>query len=62
MATKSSNPYYSIYYRSHGRWIGPYGGKKYTKRGLTRQPLAGDVAWLKNYGLKARVQIRKVSV
>ena len=58
MATKSNNPYYGIYYISHGKWTGPYMGKTYTLRGLTRQPLKDGLQWLKNKHLKSRIHIR----
>lgn len=60
MATKSNNPYYGIYYKTNGRWTGPYAGKKYTMRGLTRYPLSEDLKWLKNNCLKSRIQLRRV--
>ena len=57
---KSNKPRFGLFYMSNGRWTGPYGGMTFTKHTLNRQPISGDVQWLKNRVLKSRIQIRKV--
>jgi len=58
---KSRNPRFGLFYRSNGRWTGPYAGQTFTAYTLNRQPVRGDVSWLKNYILKSRIQLRKVA-
>lgn len=58
---KSTKPRFGLFYRSNGRWTGPYAGLSFTNYTLNRQPLRGDVSWLKNYILKSRIQFRKVT-
>lgn len=60
MAKNSNQTRYGIFYRSHDKWTGPYAGKTFTKYALSRQPVAGDVKYLKNNVLKTRIQLRPV--
>lgn len=52
---------FGIYYKSHGKWIGPYAGKVYTMTSINREPLKSAIPWLKNYGLKSKVALRQVN-
>lgn len=55
------NKRFGIYYKSHGKWIGPFSGKTYTMTSLNREPLKSAIPWLKNYGLKSKISIRPVN-
>jgi hypothetical protein len=61
MASKKSTPKFGLFYRSQGRMTGPYRGITRTLRGWTRQPISGDVTYLKNNILKSRIEFRQVS-
>jgi hypothetical protein len=52
---------YAIFYKSHGRYIGPYGGKEHTfsKTGLAKIMRSGEFKSLKNDVLKSKVEIRE---
>jgi len=52
---------YGVFYRSNGRWTGPYAGITFTSYTLKRQPVRGDIKYLKNEILKSRIQIRPVN-
>jgi len=58
--TKSKQQRFGLFYRSNGRWTGPYAGMSFTAFSLKRNPVKGDVSWLKNYILKSRIQLRAV--
>jgi hypothetical protein len=58
---KSKQKRYGVFYRSNGRWTGPYSGMTFTKHSLERNPIQSDVAWIRNYVLKSRIQIRPVT-
>lgn len=57
---KSNKQRFGVFYRSNGRWAGPYGGLSFTKYMLGRQPLVGELKFIKNNILKSRIQIRPV--
>ena len=57
---KSNKQRFGVFYVSHGKWTGPYAGMSFTKHMLSRQPIKGDVSWIKNYVLKSRIQLRPV--
>lgn len=58
---KSRKPRFGLFYRSNGRWSGPYAGVSFTAYTLNRQPVRGEVSWLKNYILKSRIQVRRLA-
>ncbi len=49
-----------IFYRSNGRWTGPYQGYTFTPYSATRNPVKEDIAFFKNKVLKSRVKILPV--
>lgn len=57
---KSSKPRYGIFYKSHGKWTGPYDGVTFTFYTLKRQPVRGDIEWLRKNVLKSPIQFRQV--
>ena len=57
---KSQQPRFGLFYRSHGKWTGPYAGKTFTAYSINRNPMKADMAELKNRVLKSRVQILPV--
>lgn len=58
--TQKNKVRYGVFYRSSGRWIGPYHGKTYSASAVTRNPFKSDVKFLKNYVLKAKVAVMTV--
>lgn len=48
-----------IFYKSHGKYIGPYESEKYTKSEMKRLREDGELAWMSNYLLKSPLQIRR---
>jgi len=60
MSNKSSKQRFGIFYRSHGKWTGPYAGLTFTQYSLSRKPVSSDIKWLKNRTLKQRIQLRPV--
>lgn len=59
--SKKNKKQYGIYYVSNGRWVGPYLGWMFTKYMSERDPLKTEIQNLKNYTLKSRVAILKVT-
>ena len=59
---KSNKPRYGIFYKSHGKWTGPYDGVSFTKYTLNWRPIKYDVEWLRREVLKSLIQIRPVTV
>ena len=57
---KSKKQRYGIFYKSHGKWTGPYGGVTFTKHTLARKDSQYDLNWIKNYVLKTRIKLRPV--
>lgn len=55
-----SNKRFGIFYRSNGRWAGPYWGMTFTKYTLSRNPLKRDIRTWANYVLKSRVKVLPV--
>lgn len=58
--TKSNKPRYGIFYKSHGKWTGPYEGMSFTKYTLSRNPIRSDIEWLRREVLKSPIQFRQV--
>ena len=48
---------YGVYYVSHGKWIGPYLGKTFSKSAIDTLPFKNDFKVLKNRILKSRVKL-----
>lgn len=57
---RKNNTRFGLFYRSNGRWTGPYGGRTFTAYSINRNPVKNTVWWLRNYVLKSRVEFRKV--
>jgi len=57
---KSNKQRFGVFYRSNGRWSGPYAGLSFTNYSLGRNPIKADLSWIKNYVLKSRIQLRPV--
>lgn len=61
MASKKITPKFGVFYRSQGRWTGPYRGITRAFRTWQRKTTQQDLAILKNNILKSRIQLRQVS-
>lgn len=59
--TKKNSTRFGLFYRSNGRWAGPYAGATFTAYTLGRKPISTDVHWLKNYVLKSRIKVLPVA-
>lgn len=57
---KTNQKRYGIFYRSHGKWSGPYQGLTFTEYSIGRNPIKGYISMVKNYRLKTRVKIKSV--
>ena len=57
---KSNKVRYGIFYKSHGKWTGPYAGMTFTKYTWSRKPATTDLNILKNRILKSRVKLAPV--
>lgn len=57
---KANTTRYGIFYRSRGKWIGPYGGKTYSAYSVNRNPVLSEIQTLKNYVLKTKVRVAPV--
>lgn len=57
---KSNKPRYGIFYKSHGKWTGPYEGVSFTSYTLSRRPIRDDIEWLRREVLKSPIQLRQV--
>ena len=61
MKNKNKNQVrYGVFYKTNGKWSGPYQGKTMTKYTITRKSVLKEIADLKNYVLKAQVKILPV--
>ena len=60
MATKRNQKRLGLYYRSNGRWTGPYAGVTFTAYTWSRNPVKSDLNVVKNYVLKSRVRLLPV--
>jgi hypothetical protein len=54
---------YAIFYKSHGAFIGPYGGKNntFSKTALKMMVKNGDLKTLQNAVLKSKLEIREIA-
>jgi len=52
---------YGVFYRSNGRWVGPYQGRTFTEYTINREPIKSDIRWFANHLLKSRIKIQSVS-
>jgi hypothetical protein len=59
---KSNKQRFGLFYRSNGRWAGPYGGLTFTKYTANLTNTKADIRLLANYLLKSRVKVRPVTV
>jgi len=60
MATKRTKSRLGLFYRSNGRWTGPYLGVTFTPYTWGRNPLKGELRDVRNYVLKSRVRLLPV--
>jgi len=60
MSKKRNTPRLGIFYRSNGRWTGPYAGVTFTAYTWKRNPLRSDLSVIKNYVLKSKVKLLPV--
>jgi hypothetical protein len=51
---------YGVFYKSNGKWSGPYQGMTMTKYTSERKSVLQEIKDLKNYVLKAKVKIMPV--
>jgi len=59
MAKSNNTKRFGIFYKSHGKWTGPYAGATFTEYSINRNPIKSDIKDLKSI-LKSKVQIRPV--
>ena len=59
-STPKSTARYGLFYKSNGKWVGPYQGRSYTENMISRNPVKSELAHYKNNVLKAKTQIRPV--
>lgn len=57
---KSNKQRFGLFYRSNGRWAGPYCGVTFTKYTLSRNPVKQEIRFFANYVLKSRVKLLPV--
>lgn len=50
---------YGVFYKSHGKWTGPYAGATFTEYAVNRNPVKGEIALLRSI-LKSRIEVRPV--
>jgi len=60
MANKKNKQRLGLFYRSNGRWAGPYLGLTFTNYTWTRNPLKAEIREVANYTLKSRVRLAPV--
>jgi len=60
MATKTNQKRLGLFYRSNGRWTGPYLGVTFTPYTWSRNPVKKELSSVKNYVLKSRVKLLPV--
>ena len=51
---------YGVFYKSNGKWIGPYKGKTMTEYTISRKPMQKEISIIKNYILKTKVKVMPV--
>lgn len=49
-----------VFYRSNGRWAGPYGGFSFTEYSAKRNPIKSQIRDLANSILKSRVKLAPI--
>jgi len=57
---KQKQQRFGVFYRSNGRWSGPYSGMTFTKYSIERNPIKSDIREIRNYVLKSRVKVLPV--
>jgi len=60
MKNKEKSRRYGIFYRSNGKWIGPYQGDTFTWYTSNTRPVREYVKECQNYILKAKVKVMPV--
>lgn len=58
---KNKQTRYGVFYKSNGRWVGPYQGRTFTEHTINREPIKSDIRWFANHLLKSRIKIEPVS-
>lgn len=58
---KSNKNRYGIFYKSHGKWTGPYAGATFTAYTVNCKSFTNDITFLRRL-LKSPVEVRSVKV
>lgn len=59
--SKNKKPRFGLFYKSNGRWAGPYCGVTFTKYTLSLNPVKQEIRFFANHVLKSRVKILPVA-
>ncbi len=54
-----NNKRVGLFYKSHGKWTGPYAGATFTEYSVKRNPVKEELGIIKSI-LKSRVELRPV--
>lgn len=60
MKNNNKTTYYGVFYKSRGKWTGPYNQTLYTERERNRLVQNGELRFLASV-LKSKVSVRKLS-
>lgn len=59
MGKSKNKQRFGVFYKSHGKWTGPYAGATFTEYTVTRNPVKTEIQLLKSI-LKSQVEVRPV--
>lgn len=59
--TRKQNNRIAIFYKSHGKYIGPYGGETFSKKVIDMMQREGTFNYISNYILRSPLQFREVA-
>ena len=59
MSNSKNKQRFGVFYKSHGKWTGPYAGATFTKYTVSRNPIKSEVELLRSI-LKSKIQVRPV--
>jgi hypothetical protein len=59
MAKAKNKNRFGVFYKSHGKWTGPYAGATFSAYTVGLRPFKEDVAYLRSF-LKSRIEVRPV--
>lgn len=57
--SKLNKARFGIFYKSRGKWVGPYAGTTFTKYTVSRNPVKEDIRLLRSI-LKSKIEVRRV--